>query len=224
MTNILPKQNIYIGAKAPNFQCMTSMGPMDFYQYTQDRWCIFFSHPADFTPICTTEIGAFGALQEEFTARNCVLLGLSTNNRSSHLKWIQDIESITGSKINFPIVCDPDKRVATQYSMIDQNALLKGEPTLTPLRAVYIIDPNRIIRLIQIYPLSTGRNTAEVLRCLDSLQLVQKTNGKIMTPINWVPGDDIVIVPEMDDDDTLFPEKRTIRDYLKLAPLNPNDI
>lgn len=223
MTNILPKQNIFIGAKVPNFQANTSSGPLDFYQYTQDKWCVFFSHPADFTPICTTEIGGFGALQEEFAARDCVLLALSTNDQISHIRWIQDIEAITGIKINFPIICDVERKVATQFSMIDLNALTKGETELTPLRVVYIIDPNKIVKLIQVYPLSTGRNTAEVLRCLDSLQLVCKTKGRIMTPINWIPGDDIVVVPELDND-TLFPHKRTIRDYLKLAPLNPNDL
>lgn len=223
MRNILPKQAIYIGAKAPNFQAMTSLGPMDFYQYTQGKWCVFFSHPADFTPICTTEIGAFGALQDEFTNRDCVLLGLSTNNRASHLRWIQDIEAITGVKINFPIICDEEKKVATQFSMIDVNALTNGEPALTPLRAVYIIDPNKIVRLIQLYPLSTGRNTAEVLRCLDSLQLVYKTDGKIMTPINWIPGDDIVVVPDLENC-SMFPHRRTIRDYLQLSPLDPNSL
>ncbi|BAO39927.1 peroxiredoxin-like protein DDB G0282517 [Kluyveromyces marxianus] len=223
MTSILPKQSIYIGAKAPNFQSMTSMGAIDFYQYTQGKWCIFFSHPADFTPICTTEIGAFGALQDEFTARDCVLLGLSTNDKASHLKWIQDIESITGISINFPIICDEEKKVATQFSMIDLHALTTGKPQLIPLRTVYIIDPNKIVRLIQIYPLSTGRNTAEILRCLDSLQLVYKTNGKIMTPINWIPGDDIVVVPDVKSDE-MFPKKRTIRDYLQLSPLDPNSV
>lgn len=220
----LIRPQVYLGTKAPNFQALTSQGQLDFYEYKKNSWCLFFSHPADFTPICTTEIGALACLTDEFDQRNCKLLGLSTNNKQTHIEWIKDIEKITGAKIRFPIICDSDRKVSTIFGMIDlRNYDDEGKPI--PVRSVYILDPLNIVRLIQIYPLSTGRNTAEMLRCVDSLQLVDKTKGLVATPINWIPGDDVVIMPDLSNEEVKqhFPNYRSIREYLRLTPVNPDD-
>ncbi|SCU84926.1 LANO_0C02806g1_1 [Lachancea nothofagi CBS 11611] len=215
------RPQVFLGSLAPNFKVSTSQGPLEFYNYTKDSWCLFFSHPADFTPICTTEIGALAQLSGEFEQRNCKLLGLSTNSRETHVRWIQDIESVTGTKVKFPIVCDEDRRVSTVYGMIDpRNLDSQGRPV--PLRFVVIIDPRHEIRLLQAYPLSTGRNTAELLRCLDSLQVVDEMKGKVMTPINWIPGDDVILAPEVSprEAERDFPNSREIRPYLRFTPLD----
>ncbi|AET40530.1 peroxiredoxin Ecym_6139 [Eremothecium cymbalariae DBVPG len=219
------RPQVYLGSKAPNFQVQTSQGPIDFYEYIGDSWCMFFSHPADFTPICTTEIGALASLSSEFASRGCKLLGLSTNNKATHLKWLRDIERITGSKVDFPLICDLDRRIGMMFGMIDLHSFdSEGKPT--PFRSVFIIDPKKIVRLVQIYPLSTGRNTAEMLRCLDSLQLVDRTDHHFITPVNWIPGDDVVLAPEIDHitAEEKFPRHRTIREYLKFAPIDPDTL
>ncbi|CDR45055.1 CYFA0S16e01596g1_1 [Cyberlindnera fabianii] len=210
-----------LGSKAPNFQADTSNGPIDFYEYTGDSWTVFFSHPDDFTPVCTTELGAFAKLQPEFEKRGAKLIGLSANDSSSHKAWIKDIDEITGSKLSFPIVADPKREIATAYDMIDyQDATnVDDKGVQFTIRSVFIIDPKKTIRLIISYPASTGRNTAEVLRVLDSLQLGDK--NRITTPINWVPGDDVIVHPSVSNDEakTLFPKFRIIKPYLRLTPL-----
>ena len=218
-TSIRPQ--VYLGSIAPNFKANTSQGPIEFREFTKGSWCLFFSHPADFTPICTTEIGAFAQLADEFEQRNCKLLCLSTNSAEMHLRWIQDIEEITGTHVDYPIICDEDRRISTAFGMIDmRNFDSEGRPV--PIRCVLIIDPRFEVRLLQAYPLSTGRNTAEILRCLDSLQVVDRMQGKVMTPINWIPGDDVVLAPEVSqrEAETEFPEAREIRPYLRLTPLD----
>lgn len=192
------RPQVYLGSRAPNFKSSSSQGQIDFYKYIGDSWCLFFSHPGDYTPVCSTELGAFAALHGEFEERNCKLLGLSTNARDTHNRWLQDIEQITGSKVTFPIICDEDRRISTMYGMIDlRNFDERGMPV--PIRSVYLIDPSKEVRLLHAYPLSTGRNTAEILRCLDSLQVVDKLDRKIMTPVNWIPGDDVVVSPELNE-------------------------
>lgn len=220
----LIRPQVYLGSTAPNFQASTSQGPLDFHEFVGDSWCLFFSHPGDFTPICTTEIGALSQLFGEFANRNCKMLGLSTNSRESHLNWIKDIEQVTGCQVKFPIICDEDRKISTTFGMIDfRNMDQSGKPI--PIRCVYIIDPKKEIRLLQVYPLSTGRNTAEILRCLDSLQLVDKKTRRVMTPINWIPGDDVVVAPELTKEEAQreFPDHREIKPYLRLTPMDPDE-
>lgn len=214
------RPSVYLHSIAPNFQCPSSQGPIDFYKYSSHSWVLFFSHPSDFTPICTTEIGALAALQEEFDARNCKLLGLSTNDSETHRSWLDDIHRITGNQVRFPLLSDLSRKVSTIYGMIDLLHFDKsGKPI--PIRSVYIIDPLKRVRLVQAYPLSTGRNTAEILRCLDSLQTVDAHQGNIMTPVNWIPGDDVVLDPDLDtvSQRDKFPNHRSITDYMHLSPL-----
>lgn len=210
-----------LGSKAPNFQADSSNGPIDFYDFAGDNWVVFFSHPDDFTPVCTTELGAFAKLQGEFEKRGAKLIGLSANSAESHHAWIKDIDEITGSKLTFPIVADPTREIALQYDMIDfQDATnLDDKGVQLTIRSVFIIDPKKTIRLTLSYPASTGRNTAEVLRVLDSLQLGDK--NRITTPINWIPGDDVIVHPSVSNDEaaTLFPKFRIIKPYLRLTPL-----
>lgn len=217
------RPQVYLGSRAPNFKVASSQGTIDFYNYIEESWCLFFSHPGDYTPVCSTELGALAALHQEFEERNCKLLGLSTNSKDTHNRWIQDIEQITGAKVNFPILCDEDRRICTMYGMIDlRNFDDKGMPV--PIRSVYLIDPRKEVRLLHAYPLSTGRNTAEILRCLDSLQVVDKFDRKIMTPVNWIPGDDVVVSPELSETEAKqqFPKHRIIKHYLKLTPVDPD--
>lgn len=211
-----------LGSKAPDFNAETSNGAINFYDFIGDSWVVFFSHPDDFTPVCTTELGAFAKLEPEFTKRNTKLIGLSANTVECHKAWIKDIDDITGSKLSFPIIADPKRRVAHLYDQIDyQDATnIDDKGVQLTIRSVYIIDPNKTIRLILLYPASTGRNTAEVLRVLESLQTGDKY--KVTTPINWIPGDDVIIHPSVNDDQArkLFPHYRVLKPYLRLTPLD----
>jgi alkyl hydroperoxide reductase subunit AhpC len=216
-----PAGTLRLGSKAPNFQTDTSNGPIDFHEYLGNSWGILFSHPDDFTPVCTTELGAFANLESEFVARNTKLVGLSANSAQSHHVWIKDINEVNGSDLKFPIVADPERKVAHLYDMVDYqdttNVDQKG--MAFTIRSVFIIDPAKTIRLILSYPASTGRNTAEVLRVLDSLQTGDK--HKVTTPINWVPGDDVIVHPTISDEEAKvkFPKFRAIKPYLRLTPL-----
>lgn len=213
-----------LGSTAPNFTADTSLGELTFYDYIgEGSWCILFSHPDDFTPVCTTELGAFAKLEPEFTRRNVKLIGLSANDSESHRRWIKDIDEITGSNLKFPIVADPKREIALLYDMIDyQDATnVDDRGVQLTIRSVFIIDSEKKIRLIMTYPASCGRNTAEVLRVIDSLQTSERLSRKVTTPINWVPGDDVIIAPTVDDSQakTLFPKFRSIKPYLRLTPL-----
>lgn len=221
MANI-PKGTLRLGSTAPDFQADSSNGLISFHEYIGDLWAVLFSHPDDFTPVCTTELGAFAKLQPEFEKRNTKLIGLSANSTESHKAWIKDIDEITGSTLKFPIIADPARKVAYAYDMIDyQDATnVDDKGVQFTIRSVFIIDPKKIIRLIMAYPASTGRNTAEVLRVLDSLQTGDK--NRITTPINWVPGDDVLVHPSVTNEEakTLFPKFRIIKPYLRLTPLD----
>lgn len=211
-----------LGSTAPDFESETSNGKISFHDFIGDSWAVLFSHPDDFTPVCTTELGAFAKLEPEFTKRNVKLIGLSANGTESHKAWIKDIDEVTGSKLSFPIIADPERKVAHQYDMIDyQDATnVDNKGVQFTIRSVFIIDPAKKIRLILAYPASTGRNTAEVLRVVDSLQTGDKY--KVTTPINWVPGDDVIVHPTISNEDakTLFPKFRIIKPYLRLTPLD----
>ncbi|KAF5093078.1 hypothetical protein D0Z00_004253 [Geotrichum galactomycetum] len=210
-----------LGSKAPNFQSETSNGPIDFYEFAGDQWVVLFSHPDDFTPVCTTELGAFAKLEPEFTKRGAKLLGLSANKPDSHRAWIKDINELSQTNLSFPIVADPERKVAHLYDMIDyQDATnVDDKGVQFTIRSVFIIDPKKTIRLIISYPASTGRNTAEVLRVLDSLQLGDK--NRVTTPINWTPGDDVIVHPTVSNDEakTLFPKFKIVKPYLRFTPL-----
>jgi alkyl hydroperoxide reductase subunit AhpC len=209
--------SIRLGDKAPNFKAKTTEGEIDFYEWLGDSWGVLYSHPADFTPVCTTELGRTAALKEEFAKRNAKVIALSVDPLEDHKKWIKDIEETQHVKMNFPIIADEDRKVAVLYDMIHPNADEKAT-----VRTVFIIDPNKKVRLTLTYPPSTGRNFAEILRVLDSLQLTD--NYSVATPVDWEAGEEVVISPSISDGeaDKKFPKGyKKIRDYLRLTP-QPN--
>ncbi|KAL8825578.1 MAG: hypothetical protein Q9191_004324 [Dirinaria sp. TL-2023a] len=210
-----------LGSTAPNFQADTTAGPIDFHEFVGDKWVVLFSHPEDYTPVCTTELGAFAKLEPEFTKRGVKLIGLSANTIDSHSGWISDINEISNTSLRFPIIGDKERKVAYAYDMLDHqdttNVDQKG--IAFTIRSVFIIDPKKTIRLILSYPASTGRNTAEVLRVVDSLQTGDKQ--KVTTPINWVPGDDVIVHPSIkgEEAEKLFPKMKIVKPYLRFTPL-----
>ncbi|KKF94602.1 Mitochondrial peroxiredoxin PRX1 [Ceratocystis fimbriata CBS 114723] len=213
--------SLRLGHTAPNFEADTTAGRISFHDFIGDNWVVLFSHPEDYTPVCTTELGAFAKLEPEFAKRGAKLIGLSANTLGSHEGWIKDINEVTGANLTFPIIADKERKVALLYDMIDQqdatNVDEKG--VAFTIRSVFIIDPKKTIRTILSYPASTGRNSAEVLRIVDSLQTGDKY--RITTPINWVPGDDVIVHPGVKNEEakTLFPEFRIVKPYLRFTPL-----
>lgn len=206
---------LQLGDTAPNFSADTSIGPIDFYDWAGDSWVIFFSHPADYTPVCTTELGAVARLQDQFKARNVKTIALSVDDVASHQGWISDINETQNTTVNYPIVADPNREVANLYGMIHPNA----SDTFT-VRSVFIIDPAKKVRLTLTYPAATGRNFDELLRVIDALHL---TDGyKVATPANWKPGEDVIIVPSLKDPEELkvrFPAGYTeLKPYLRITP------
>lgn len=192
--------SIRLGDVAPNFKAPTTEGDIDFHEWKKDSWAVLFSHPKDFTPVCTTELGYTAKLAGEFKKRGVKVIGLSVDGIEDHKKWAKDIERTQGQAVNFPMIGDPDKKVADLYDMIHPNA----NNTLT-VRSVFVIDPANKVRLMLTYPASTGRNFDEILRVIDSLQL---TDGyKVATPVNWKNGEDVIIVPSVSNEDAkkLFP-------------------
>ncbi|RAV30598.1 peroxiredoxin [Sinomicrobium soli] len=203
-----------LGDKAPNFTAQTSEGEIDFYEYLGDGWGILFSHPADYTPVCTTELGAVAKYKDEFAKRNVKVLALSVDGLESHKGWIKDINETQDTTVNFPIIADEDRKVSNLYDMIHPNA----NSTLT-VRSVYVIGPDKTIRLMITYPASTGRNFEELLRVIDSLQLTQY--HKVATPANWKHGEDVVISPAVSNEDAtgIFKKGfREVKPYLRLTP------
>ncbi len=207
-----------IGDIAPNFKAMTTEGELDFHKWAGDKWVVFFSHPKDYTPVCTTELGTVAKLKPEFDKRNVKCMGLSVDPIEDHRGWVGDIEETQGCKLNFPLVADPDKKVANAYDMIHPNA----NDTFT-VRSVFIIDPAKKVRLILTYPASTGRNFTEILRVIDSLQLTDY--HKVATPADWKDGQDVIIVPSLKDETEmklLFPKGwKAVKPYLRITP-QPN--
>ena len=209
---------IRLGSEAPNFVADTTQGKIDFHKWIGDKWAILFSHPADFTPVCTTELGAFAKLEPEFTKRNVKLIGLSTEGVDSHNQWIKDIEEVStgGSKFGFPIIADSSKEVAFKYDMLTESDFQNiNSGVVFTVRSVFIIDPAKKVRLIMTYPASTGRNSAEVLRVVDGLQLADAKG--IATPIDWSVGDDVIIPPTVSDEaaKAKFGEFKTLKPYLR---------
>ncbi|MCJ1390390.1 peroxiredoxin 1 [Xylographa bjoerkii] len=217
----LPKEQprLRLGSIAPNFTAKTTTGDIDFHEWIGDKWAILFSHPADFTPVCTTELGAFAKLKPEFEKRNVKLIGLSANDLSSHGRWISDINEISSTNLSFPIIADADRKVAWLYDMVDSQDLtnIDEKGIAFTIRSVFVIDPSKKIRLTMMYPASTGRNTSEVLRVVDSLQTGDKKS--VTTPIDWIPGDDVIVPPSVKTEDARkkFGEVREVKPYLRFT-------
>jgi alkyl hydroperoxide reductase subunit AhpC len=205
---------IRLGDKAPNFTAESSMGTINLYDYLGDSWGILFSHPADFTPVCTTELGTAAKFKSEFDKRNVKMLALSVDGAASHKEWIKDINEVQQTTVNFPIIADEDKKVSQLYDMIHPNA----DNNLT-VRSVFIIAPDKTVKLTLTYPASTGRNFYELLRVIDSLQLT--AYHKVATPANWENGQDVVVSPAVTTEDakTMFKKGVTeIKPYLRMTP------
>lgn len=204
---------IHLGDIAPDFVAESTAGQIKFHEYLGDHWGILFSHPKDFTPVCTTELGAVARLKPEFDKRNVRVVGLSVDSLAEHKAWAKDIEETQGVALNFPLLADPDRKVATLYDMIHP----KANDTLT-VRSVFIIAPDKKVKLTLTYPASTGRNFNEILRTVDSLQLTAK--HMVATPVDWKEGEDVIIVPTLSDADAKlkFPGGfKTVKPYLRLV-------
>jgi thioredoxin-dependent peroxiredoxin len=205
---------VRLGDEAPNFTADTTEGQIDFRQWKGDSWAVLFSHPRDFTPVCTTELGAVAKLKPEFDKRHTKVIALSVDPLGSHGKWSEDIKDVTGQTLNFPLIADPEKKVADLYDMIHPNA----SDTAT-VRSVFVISPDNKVKLTLTYPASTGRNFQELLRVIDSLQLTAKHS--VATPADWKQGEDVIIVPAVSDDDAKkkFPKGFTAKKpYLRVTP------
>jgi alkyl hydroperoxide reductase subunit AhpC len=208
---------LQLGDEAPDFTADTTEGTISFHEYLGDGWGVLFSHPKDFTPVCTTELGAVAKLQSEFQKRNTKVLAVSVDPIDSHKGWVPDINDTQGTTVNFPIIADPDRKVADLYGMIHPNAA----DTVT-VRSVFVVGPDKKVKLMITYPQSTGRNFQEILRVIDSLQLTAKYS--VSTPADWKDGEDVIIAPAISDDDakTKFPKGwKALRPYLRLTP-QPN--
>jgi thioredoxin-dependent peroxiredoxin len=207
-----------LGDTAPDFVQDSTEGTIHFHEWAGNSWVVLFSHPADFTPVCTTELGKTAALGGEFKKRNVKPIAVSVDPVDQHRSWVKDIDETQNCSVDFPIIADPDKKVATLYDMIHPNSLANAT-----VRSVFIIDPKKVIRTTLTYPASTGRNFDEILRVIDSLQLTD--SHKVATPANWKPGDDVVIAPSITDPKELaerFPKGfKTVKPYLRLTP-QPN--
>ncbi|HBH24509.1 MAG TPA: peroxiredoxin [Cytophagales bacterium] len=206
-----------LGDTAPNFKTQTTEGEIDFYDWLGDKWGVLYSHPADYTPVCTTELGMTAKLKDEFDKRNTKVIALSVDDLESHKGWLGDINETQHTTVNFPIIADPDKKVAELYDMIHPNSNDKFT-----VRSVFVIDPNKKIRLIITYPASTGRNFDEILRVIDSLQLTD--NYQVATPVNWKDGEDVVVAPAIPTSEipAKFPKgHKELKPYLRMTP-QPN--
>jgi alkyl hydroperoxide reductase subunit AhpC len=211
-----------INDEAPNFTADTTEGRIDFHEWIGDSWAILFSHPKDFTPVCTTELGYMAGLAPEFAKRNCKIIGLSVDPVESHNEWAKDIEETQGHAVNYPMIGDTDLAVSKLYNMLpaDEGGTSEGRTAATnaTVRSVFIVGPDKKIKLMLTYPMTTGRNFDEILRVLDSMQLTVR--HKVATPVNWENGDDVIIVPAVSDDDAkkMFPEGwKTFKPYLRVV-------
>ncbi len=204
---------VRLGDIAPDFEAPTTQGTIKFHDWKGDSWAILFSHPKDFTPVCTTELGMAAGLKGEFDSRNCKVIGLSVDPVESHVRWESDIKDVTGHAVNFPMIGDPDKTVSNLYDMIHPNA----SDTMT-VRSVFVIAPDNKVKMTLTYPASTGRNFVELLRVLDSLQLTAKY--AVATPADWKQGDDVIITGAVSDADAAvkFPGYETKKPYLRVTP------
>ena len=212
--------SLRINDTAPNFKANTTQGEIDFHQWIGDSWAVLFSHPKDFTPVCTTELGYMARLKPEFDKRHTKIIGLSVDPVDNHGRWAKDIEETQGTAVNFPMIGDPNLEVAKLYNMLpaEEGTTSEGRTAANnaTVRTVFVVGPDKKIKLMLTYPMTTGRNFDEVLRVLDSMQLTAKY--KVATPVNWKNGDDVIIVPSVSDDEakTMFPEGwKTHKPYLR---------
>lgn len=209
--------SLHLGDVAPDFTAVTTKGPISFHEWIADSWVLLFSHPADFTPVCTTELGKTALLSDDFKKRGVKVIAISVDDLASHNLWVPDIEEVNSVQVNFPIIADPDRKVALLYDMIHPNASEKAT-----VRSVFIIGPDKKIKLTLTYPASTGRNFTEIIRVIDSLQLT--ADYKVATPADWNYGDDVIIIPAVSNDEALtrFPKGfTTVKSYLRKTP-QPN--
>ena len=213
--------SLHIGEEAPNFTAETTEGTINFHDWIGDGWAILFSHPKDFTPVCTTELGYMAGLKPEFERRNCKVIGLSTDPVSDHNSWVRDIEETQGHAVNYPLIGDADLAVSKLYDMIHPEASGRAPRTAADnatIRSVFVVGPDKKIKLMLTYPMTTGRNFDEVLRVLDSMQLTAQ--HKVATPVNWRQGEDVIIVPAVSDAEAKekYPEGwKTLKPYLRLV-------
>jgi alkyl hydroperoxide reductase subunit AhpC len=212
-----------INGIAPNFEAETTSGKIDFHNWASDSWVILFSHPKDFTPVCTTELGYMAKIEKEFTSRNCKLIGLSIDSLDDHNRWKKDIEEVQGVSVNYPLIADEDLNIAKLYNMLPLEEQADNSRTAinnATVRSVFLIDPDKKIRMMLTYPMTTGRNFDEILRVLDSVQLTSKF--KVATPANWKKEDKVIIVPALSDEEAKdeFGEFEKIKPYLRFTKLN----
>jgi alkyl hydroperoxide reductase subunit AhpC len=214
--------SLRINSEAPNFVAETTKGTIDFHQWIGEGWAILFSHPKDFTPVCTTELGYMAKLEPEFTKRNCKLIGLSVDPVGRHGEWAADIEETQGAKVNYPMIGDPELKVAKLYNMLPEDAGDTSEgrtaATNATVRTVFVVGPDKKIKLMLSYPMTTGRNFDEILRVLDSMQLT--ATHKVATPVNWKNGEDVIIVPSVSDEEAkaTYPQGfKTLKPYLRIV-------
>jgi len=214
--------SLRINSEAPNFTAETTQGTIDFHKWIGDGWAILFSHPKDFTPVCTTELGYMAGLANEFAKRNTKIIGLSVDPVSSHGKWAADIEETQGHRVNYPMIGDPKLKVAKLYDMLPETAGESCEGR-TPadnatVRTVFVVGPDKKIKLQISYPMTTGRNFDEILRVIDSMQLTAK--HQVATPVNWKPGEDVIITAAVSNEDAQkrFPGYKTLKPYLRVTP------
>ena len=219
--------SLRINDVAPNFKAKTTQGEIDFHEWLGDQWGVLFSHPKDFTPVCTTELGYMAGLEQEFVKRNCKIIGLSVDPVDNHNQWAEDIKETQGHAVNYPMIGDSDLAVAKLYNMLpaDEPGSSEGRTAATnaTVRSVFIVGPDKTIKLMLTYPMTTGRNFDEILRVLDSMQLTAK--HKVATPVNWRDGEDVIIVPSVSDEEAkeMFPSGwNTIRPYLRTVK-QPSD-
>ena len=212
--------SLRINDQAPNFQVETTQGKIDFHEWIGDGWAVLFSHPKDFTPVCTTELGYMAKIQPEFEKRNTKIIGLSIDSAGDHDKWLKDVVDVGGSAVNYPIIADTDLKVAKLYNMFpaDETGTAEGRTAMTnaTVRSVFVIGPDKNIKLMITYPMTTGRNFDEILRVIDSMQLTAK--HKVATPVNWKQGEDVIIVPGVNNEEAakIYPDGwETIKPYLR---------
>lgn len=218
--------SLRLGDVAPNFTADTTQGTINFHEWIGDGWAILFSHPKDFTPVCTTELGYMARMQPEFTKRNCKIIGLSVDPVDSHLKWEKDIEETQGAAVTYPMIGDPNLEIAKLYDMLpaDESGTSEGRTAATnqTVRSVFIVGPDKKIKLQLTYPMTTGRNFDEILRVLDSMQLTAA--HRVATPVNWQKGDDVIIVTSVSNEEAanIYPDGwKTVKPYLRIVP-QPN--
>jgi thioredoxin-dependent peroxiredoxin len=214
--------SLRIGDRAPDFEAETTKGKIGFHQWLGDSWGLLFSHPKDFTPVCTTELGYLAKLEPEFAKRNCKVIGLSVDAVNDHQRWLADIRDVMGAAVTYPLIGDSDLAVAKQYDMLpaDAGTSSEGRTALNnqTVRTVYLIGPDKLIKAMLVYPMSSGRNFDEVLRLLDSCQLTAKY--KVATPVNWKHGEDVIIVPAVPDEEARqrFPEGwNSVKPYMRVV-------